>query len=143
MLPTGSWDDGECDHIGTGKEWTNYFSPPVTRAPTGHLLAKHSQRPRSRLGVFPRGNYGPEQRSVRAGRGSKRQHDPHKLSENDWVGYYRYCSFETRSCYAAQTGLKFLAVIPVLLPESWDYGHMPLKECVLRNKLHTQAMILQ
>lgn len=81
----------------------------------------------------------------RGGQGgeSKRQHDPHKLSENDWVGYYRYCSFETRSCYAAQTGLKFLAVIPVLPPESWDYGHVPLKECALRNKLNTQAMILR
>lgn len=31
MLPTGSWDGGECDHIGMGKEWTNYFSPPITR----------------------------------------------------------------------------------------------------------------
>lgn len=31
MLPTGSWDSGECDHIGMGKEGTNYFSPPITR----------------------------------------------------------------------------------------------------------------
>lgn len=49
------------------------------------------------------------------GGGSKRQHDPHKLSENDWVGYYCYCSLETRSCSAAQTALKFPAVIPVRL----------------------------
>lgn len=34
-----------------GREEVAYFSLPITRATNGHLLAKHSQRPRPRLGV--------------------------------------------------------------------------------------------
>lgn len=48
--------------------------------------------------------WGSEQRLVRARRGSGRQNDLHKLSENDWVEYCCYCSFETSSWCVAQTG---------------------------------------
>lgn len=125
------------------REEVAYCSPPVTRAPTAHLLDKPSQRPRPRLGVPGEALWSKAEVSGgREGYLGDKMNDPHKLSENDWESYCRYCSFERSSCCVAQSGLKFLAAIPPLPPKPQDCRHVPLKDSVFQNKPDKQTASL-